>query len=750
MLNRIRVRGKLFLLLVTPLLAVVVFAYIGVVNRLDTASAQSREEVLARLADSGSQLSTAVSQERLLAMMVGAGAERDLEAATLDTQVAILDWFDASADARPLIRSAATRDRIDSFTLRLQEQIERANKVNRSTTSVVAELSILSRSMVAVTGNLADEAEDLSLFKALSIQDYAATMQNAATQLAVVGTNSIRTAEISTVAAGLLDDAFEQLAEASTEFQDQAGDVYVAMLADLRNSAILPRVSGGGSATLQDLEQLVANADAASQIAWLQLGVDRVEGIQGLSEQVLGDASGVAAQNASTAHGVADNFMILAISVGLAALLMAVLMGRAISRPLLRLSRSANQLSSEELPALVESMRTGGRTAPPDLTPIRMKGRDEVADLAGAISDIQRVTLDVAQEQTALLHRGISDMFVNLARRNQSLLDRQIQFLDGLEADEEDADQLDNLFRLDHLATRMRRNAESLLILAGADQTKRRGSPVTVQSVARVAASEIEDYARVDFCSLDECHVPSVAAEDLAHMASELMENAAQFSPPDSRIEVVGHLTLDGGYLLTIADHGIGMTAEQITRSNRLLSEPPVMGLDMGRSLGFTVIARLAEKLATSVRLTPTPGGGTTAVVSLSPSLLVEEKLEPPSAAPEEPSVTPEPESLVAPEGDRDLFEMFGVPNAPATSTPTGPVEPTVQGQEERPPTRTSAGLVRRTPGRAKGNVAPMTVDRPAVKERTPEQVREMLSSYRTGLRRGRDGADHQKPSETK
>ena len=156
------------------------------------------------------------------------------------------------------------------------------------------------------------------------------------------------------------------------------------------------------------------------------------------------------------------------------------------------------------------------------------------------------MTVEVAEEQGALLRKGIGDIFINLARRNQTLLDRQIEFIDQLEANEEDPDQLDNLFKLDHLATRMRRNAESLLVLAGAEPPRRRGRPVALADVVRVAIGEVEDFARISLLALDDVTVGGNVAVDLAHLLSELMENATHFSPPDTTVEIVGHRSDDG------------------------------------------------------------------------------------------------------------------------------------------------------------------------------------------------------------
>jgi len=763
MLNRIRVRGKLLLLLATPLLALIVFAYLGVVERLDTASSQTREQSIAQLADSGSDLSRAIADQRLVVLMVDAGAETDLNGWSVLTQEAILNWLSRATTARSQIETAEAASQIDDLTLTLNDRIANGTQPGRSATTRLAELSQLSRSIDEVNQALVGEASGLDLYRALFEQGYANDMQDAATVIAMVGADSIRSGEVSQVAAELLNDASVQFSDAMTGFRDQATPEHIALLADLRNASVLPRSDGAPGQTMRDLQPLVTRADSGSRIQWLDIGMQRVDGIHGLSEGLLGEASGLAADRAQFAQQSARNFLVLAGSVILGALLMAVLIGRSISRPLIRLSRSARQLSSRELPALVESMKTAGHVDRAEITPIVSRGKDEVAQLGRAISEIQRVTVEVAEEQTALLHRGISEMFVNLARRNQSLLERQIQFIDGLESVEEDPDQLENLFRLDHLATRMRRNAESLLVLAGGEPSRRRGEPVGITSIIRVAVSEIEDYPRVDIRSIDDSVVSSSAAVDLAHLMSELLENATQFSPPESRVDVVGHRTLERSYQITIADHGIGLTEERLAESNRTLAEPAVVGLDMGRSLGFTVVSLLAQRLGLTVRLTPTPLGGVTAVVSLPTSVLRDPNPEIGDHGTGEglgltadllPKPTTEPRRSETVQG-LDLFDIFGSPSgaiASATDATEEPVEPRA-GQSSLPPppirsmTPTKTVLPRRVPSHEAikatedppANLANRTARNSA---RSPEQIREMLSQYRGGLQRGHNPTD--------
>ncbi len=227
------------------------------------------------------------------------------------------------------------------------------------------------------------------------------------------------------------------------------------------------------------------------------------------------------------------------------------------------------------------------------------------------------MTVEVAEEQAALLRKGIGDIFVNLARRNQTLLDRQIEFIDQLEANEEDPDQLENLFKLDHLATRMRRNAESLLVLAGAEPPRRRARPVALADVVRVAIGEVEDFTRINLLSLDEATVGGNAAVDLAHLLSELMENATQFSPPDSHGR--GRRPPDRRRRL----HRSRVTDQRHRHERRAAGRGQRPAGLARRSSAWPSPARWASSwsavwpaaLRVGVRLTASPAGGVTAVV---------------------------------------------------------------------------------------------------------------------------------------
>ena len=309
----------------------------------------------------------------------------------------------------------------------------------------------------------------------------------------------------------------------------------------------------------------------------------------------------------------------------LVALLLAYALVRAVNRPLRALTRAARDMSERRLPRLVDTLRRGGELTPDqleELTPIRVDSSDEIGELAKAFSTIQDVTVTVAQEQSELLRKGIGDLYVNLARRNQSLLDRQISMLDEMEGRVDDARELASLFELDHLATRMRRNAESLLVLSGAEQPRQWGSAIPVIDVVRAAAAEIADFARVTYFGFeDDIAVAGNAVGDVTHLIAELLENAAAFSPPMTPVVVAGRRA-DRRFVITVTDEGIGMEEERVAAANALLARPPALGLALSRTLGLYVVAHLSARYGIHVQLRRAPGAGVTAVIALPATVL--------------------------------------------------------------------------------------------------------------------------------
>jgi signal transduction histidine kinase len=321
--------------------------------------------------------------------------------------------------------------------------------------------------------------------------------------------------------------------------------------------------------------------------------------------------------------------LLMAVTFG-AAVALTVLVSLSITRPLRSLTRQAKDMADRRLPdAVAEILDTplGEDVTVPTVAPVKVATRDEVADVAAALNTVQDSALDLAVEQ-AVLRRNIADSFVNLGRRNQNLLGRQLDFITELESAEADPDNLASLFRLDHLATRMRRNAESLLVLAGIEPPRQWVAPVRLADVIRAALGEVEDYQRVTVRGVEPATIQGSAAADLAHLLAELIENALVYSPPDRTVDIRGvarSAHSPGGYTLAIVDAGLGMPPDDIEAANRRLAGGESFTIAPSKYLGHYVAGNLAARHDIGVHLRSSPGGGITATIELPASLLTED-----------------------------------------------------------------------------------------------------------------------------
>ncbi|MFD2027549.1 HAMP domain-containing sensor histidine kinase [Promicromonospora aerolata] len=331
------------------------------------------------------------------------------------------------------------------------------------------------------------------------------------------------------------------------------------------------------------------------------------------------DASDFAQEQAD----VAANRAYLTGGVAIAALgfsiITALVIARRLVSPLRRLTQAAGVVR-DRLPTLVEQVSVPGQGPSIDLDPITVESSDEIGQLAAAFNDVNRTTIDVAREQAAL--RGsIAEMFVNVARRDQVLLNRQLAFLDDLERSEEDPSTLSNLFRLDHLATRMRRNAESLLVLAGIDSGRRVRQPMPVSDVIRTASSEIELYDRVRLNLVVDPMMLGHNALNAAHLLAELLENATMFSEPHTPVEVT--TARDEQFVtVVVRDHGLGMNPDEVAEANRKVLSHAASDAVGAQRLGLYVVGRLSDRLGALVEFGVGEGGTGTEVTVRFPAVL--------------------------------------------------------------------------------------------------------------------------------
>ncbi|ELS51397.1 hypothetical protein STVIR_7581 [Streptomyces viridochromogenes Tue57] len=318
-----------------------------------------------------------------------------------------------------------------------------------------------------------------------------------------------------------------------------------------------------------------------------------------------------------TPAGAAVLFGLAAVA---ASLVISVRIGRGLVIELVSLRNSALEIARRKLPEAMRKLRSGEEIDIQAEAPPGPPAEDETGQVGEALSTVHRAALRAAVER-AELASGISGVFVNLARRSQVLVHRQLSLLDSMERRSEDPNELSDLFRLDHLTTRMRRHAESLIILSGAAPGRAWRMPVSLTDVVRAAVSEIEDYARVEVRQLPAASVLGAAVADLTHLLAELVENAAQFSPPHTRVRITGE-PVGNGYAVEVEDRGLGMGKETLAEANRRIEQSEALDLFDSDRLGLFVVSRLASRHGIKVHLRTSPYGGTTAVVLLPTALL--------------------------------------------------------------------------------------------------------------------------------
>ena len=308
----------------------------------------------------------------------------------------------------------------------------------------------------------------------------------------------------------------------------------------------------------------------------------------------------------------------------LIALLIVTLVARTLVRPLRKLRDGALQVAHRDLAQELERVRAGGPADP--VQPLPVHTTEEVGQVAHAVDELHEQAVLLAGEQ-ARLQLQVGDMFETLSRRSRSLVDQQLTLIDRLESDEEDPERLESLFRLDHLAARMRRNGANLLVLAGSRVPREQAAPVPVAAVINAAASEVEDYARVVTAVAPDSEILGVLAGDLVHLLAELMDNALRYSPPISQVRVSAVHTGNGGLVVEVSDIGLGMTEADLRVANTRLQSGGEVNPYTARHMGLFVVGRLAAQHGLVVRLRSTVAGeansGTTAGVFIPAELLL-------------------------------------------------------------------------------------------------------------------------------
>ena len=382
-----------------------------------------------------------------------------------------------------------------------------------------------------------------------------------------------------------------------------------------------------GSQLLPSLSGVVKPGSAGAELKQ-GLGIwdvgmgDDLTSMQNAETVISNDIVSRAGQLHSSAQQSALTFGLITLVVLLVVLAAALAVARSVVRPLRRLRAGALDIASTQLPERVKLLtESPDAAASMEVAPINVISRDEIGEVARAFDQVHSEAVRLAGEQ-ALLRSSFNAMFVNLSRRSQSLIERLARMIDTLEQTEADPDRLGSLFSMDHLVTRMRRNSENQLLLAGHETPRKWSEPVPLADVARAAISEIEQYNRITLNIPMGIAVVGVAVSDVAHLLAELIENATIFSSNDTQILVSMQELSSGGVLIEIVDKGIGVSEARLADMNWRLDNPPTVDVSVSRHMGLFAVARLAERHRVRVRLRPAQPQGLSALVWLPDSVI--------------------------------------------------------------------------------------------------------------------------------
>jgi signal transduction histidine kinase len=522
---------------------------------------------------------------------------------------------------------------------------------------------------------------------------------------------------------------------------------------------------------------------------WYAAMTATVNGTHQVAGQLAADVAGQAStlRSQSTSNLLVSSILTVLL-LGLV-VLVSTLVARSLIRPLRKLRVDALDIARHRLPEMVRQLSEGvGESA--EIEPIGVTGADEIGEVARAFDQVYQEAVRLAVHE-ATLRGNLNATFVNLSRRSQTLVERQLGIIDSLEQAEQDPERLSSMFRLDHLAVRMRRNSENLLVLAGHEEVRKWSNPVSLLDVVRAAISEIEEYERVITNIQPTILISGRATSDVVRLIAELLENAATFSPVTTQVLVTGQTVTSGGALIEIVDEGLGMADQDLERENWRLDNPPEIDVAASRQMGLFVVGRLAARHGVRVRLRHGPSSGVSVLVwlpetltevdaSSSPGVLRSGRFVDPGAyqAASQVSSSPLPSPTTIPtvgvQSPVAVVPSTGSGWFRSTDKSNGMVEDLPTGESWTSPAddgfraaravaspavgeTSSAGLPRRAPG---ANLLPGSVSQPAgqqadaqaarggnqqqaatARRRSPEERRSRLTEFQRGAQQGRSDA---------
>ncbi len=645
-----RVSWRLIALIAIPTVTAMAFGLARIDEQVKSAAADQRVEQLANLGNAVTHLAYALEDERDgLAGFIASGRTGSVKTPTgAPTPALNTDYARTNAAAAQVTSLASGVSGNSAFPAQVQDDLaavldrvsdlghyrSAATDTMAPSLTVIDDYSEAIANLFTLNDQIAQGSSDATLQNTVRALGAMSRTEDEASQQRGILYAALLSGQFEPGAAASLTSAEAQQAAEFAEFQSAAT---IDQQQQYSNTVAGPQDDG---AQAMELEAIASAGNGGNLVVTPPSGsppgatiasiwnTDMTATLTEMRQVEQGLVNSAIAQSRSvhsslTRDAIETGIEVLAVLI--VVLVITIVVARSMVRPLRKLRTGALEVAGIRLPDTVRRMsETDGEGVPLEVEPIDVDSSDEIGEVARAFDQVHREALRLAANEAAL--RGnVNAMFVNLSRRSQSLVERQIRLIDDLEQGEQDPERLASLFQMDHLATRMRRNSENLLVLAGHDESRRWNQPVALVDVLRAALSEIEQYERVTLNVQPGIAVRGQAVSDVVHLTAELVENATSFSAADTPVTIAGHLLSSGGVLLEITDQGVGMGAEEMAHANWRLDNPPVVDVAVSRRMGLFVVARLAARHGIRVRLRPATSGGLIALVWLPDETIMHE-----------------------------------------------------------------------------------------------------------------------------
>ncbi|MEW2454909.1 sensor histidine kinase [Streptomyces albus] len=623
-----RISTRLVSLLALPVIAATTLGGMRISDSLQNVDQLDKMKLLTKMTEQATELAAALQEERdrSAGPLVSTGNDKDdtVVASREKTDKAFRSFKKATGDVDGTDKAMAgvqstvldiTRQltAINTIRERAYENPEYVSQTVNSYNQLIESLLSLSQDMAQATSN----SEMIRSTRALAA--FSSAKEYASIQRAIIS------AGLAHQPTPKLSESDRLYARTATDSEGAELDSFGQIYGDKATADLLKPISGGDvNVVMADKyrDRMLHSPDAIKKqrrtyVDWMDQDTSKLGAMDKIERTLLEKMEQQARELRSEAQReafISGALILLVLGISLVG---AFVVARSMVRSLRRLQDTAQDVARRRLPELVKQM---SEAEPQDVdTSVESVGvhsRDEIGKVAAAFDDVHREAVRLAGEQ-ALLRGNVNAMFTNLSRRSQGLIQRQLSLISELESREADPDQLSSLFKLDHLATRMRRNGENLLVLAGEEPGRRWTRPVPLVDVLRAAASEVEQYERIELNSVPATEVAGRVVNDLVHLLAELLENATSFSSPQTKVKVTGHALPDGRVLIEIHDTGIGLSPEDLSAINERLANPPTVDVSVSRRMGLFVVGRLSLRHGIRIQLRPSDSGGTTALVML-------------------------------------------------------------------------------------------------------------------------------------